>query len=88
MRQIIQFIPSAKPGHFFAWVITEGVMLKVPISVPRIFYLNSKAPITEEFPGRHVNKFLPRGKHNFNLIEVHCASILRDLCGFYPVVLF
>ncbi|CAA6660705.1 unnamed protein product [Spirodela intermedia] len=40
------------------------------ITVPRIFYLNSKAPITEEFPGRHVNKILPRGKPNFNLIEV------------------
>ncbi|MQL76823.1 hypothetical protein Taro_009221 [Colocasia esculenta] len=68
--QIIQLLPSIKAGNFFAWVIAEGIMLKVPIKVPRIFYLNSKAPITEEFPGRHVSKILPHGKTSFNLIEV------------------
>ncbi|KAK6936184.1 DNA polymerase epsilon, catalytic subunit A, C-terminal [Dillenia turbinata] len=68
--QIIQFVPGLKPGHFFAWIIVEGIMLKIPISVPRVFYLNSKAPVTEEFPGRCVNKTLPHGRHSYNLIEV------------------
>ncbi|XP_042499556.1 DNA polymerase epsilon catalytic subunit A-like isoform X2 [Macadamia integrifolia] len=68
--QIIQLIPSSQPGQFFAWVVVEGIMLKVPINIPRIFYLNSKAPITEEFPGRRVNKILPHGRPCFNLIEV------------------
>ncbi|XP_058067456.1 DNA polymerase epsilon catalytic subunit A-like isoform X2 [Magnolia sinica] len=68
--QIIQLIPSPQPGHFFAWVVSEGIMLKVPISVPRVFYLNTNAPITEEFPGRRVNKTLPHGRPTFNLIEV------------------
>ncbi|XP_078434598.1 DNA polymerase epsilon catalytic subunit A-like isoform X2 [Wolffia australiana] len=68
--QIIQLVASEKPGHFFAWVVSEGIMLKVPVTVPRVFYLNSKASITEEFPGKHVNKLLPRSRPNFNLIEV------------------
>eukprot|EP00268_Persea_americana_P026628 TRINITY_DN2608_c0_g1_i2.p1 TRINITY_DN2608_c0_g1~~TRINITY_DN2608_c0_g1_i2.p1 ORF type:complete len:2201 (+),score=389.42 TRINITY_DN2608_c0_g1_i2:181-6783(+) len=68
--QIIQLIPSSQLGHFFAWVVAEGIMLKVPINVPRVFYLNSKAPITEEFPGRRVNKILPHSRPTFNLIEV------------------
>nr|CAB3446691.1 unnamed protein product [Digitaria exilis] len=45
-------------------------MFKIPINVPRVFYLNSKAPVTEEFPGRRVKKILPHGRPCFNLIEV------------------
>nr|XP_043613660.1 DNA polymerase epsilon catalytic subunit A-like [Erigeron canadensis] len=68
--QIIQLVPSSQHGHFSAWVVVDGVMHKIPISVPRVFYLNSKAPITEEFPGRRVTKNLPHGRHCYNLIEV------------------
>ncbi|OVA03605.1 DNA-directed DNA polymerase [Macleaya cordata] len=68
--QIIQLVPCPQPGHFFAWVVADGIMLKVPIHVPRVFYLNSKAPITEEFPGKRVNRTLPHGHPSFNLIEV------------------
>ncbi|KAM0016354.1 putative DNA-directed DNA polymerase [Helianthus debilis subsp. tardiflorus] len=45
-------------------------MHKVLINVPRVFYLNSKAPVTEQFPGRLVNKILPHGHNPYNLIEV------------------
>lgn len=45
-------------------------MLKVPITVPRAFYLNTKAPLNEEFPGRRVNKILPHSRPFFSLIEV------------------
>ncbi|XP_071932173.1 DNA polymerase epsilon catalytic subunit A-like [Coffea arabica] len=68
--QIIQLIPSPQHGHFFAWVVIEGVMRKIPITVPRVFFLNSKDPVTEEFPGRRVNKVLPHGHTSYNLIEV------------------
>ncbi|KAL5974610.1 DNA polymerase epsilon catalytic subunit A [Asimina triloba] len=67
--QIIQVIPT-KPGCFYAWVVAEGIMLKVPINIPRVFYLNTKEHLTEEFPGRCVNKILPHGRPTFNLIEV------------------
>lgn len=77
--QIIQLAPSSQHGQFFAWVIVEGVMLKIPITVPRVFYLNSKAPITEEFPGRRVNKTLPHGHHSYNLIEVPTELDLKLL---------
>ncbi|KAL6577446.1 DNA polymerase epsilon catalytic subunit A [Orobanche minor] len=68
--QIIQFVPSALPGQFSAWVVVEGIMRKIPIQTPRVFYLNSKAPVTEEFPGRRANKILPHGHKSYNLIEV------------------
>ncbi|XP_022730050.1 DNA polymerase epsilon catalytic subunit A-like isoform X3 [Durio zibethinus] len=68
--QIIQVVPGSQNGQFFAWVVVEGIMLKVPITVPRVFYLNSKASISENFPGRRVNKTLPRGRQSYNLFEV------------------
>ncbi|KAK4854956.1 hypothetical protein QYF36_002733 [Acer negundo] len=68
--QIIQLVPSSQIGMFSAWVVVEGIMLKIPITVPRVFYLNSKDLKTENFPGRHVNKTLPHGRQNYNLIEV------------------
>ncbi|KAK1431332.1 hypothetical protein QVD17_07789 [Tagetes erecta] len=68
--QIIQLVPSSQNGQFFAWIVVNGTMHKIPINVPRVFYLNSKAPVTEEFPGRLVNKSLPHGHHRYNLIEV------------------
>ncbi|XP_039789737.1 DNA polymerase epsilon catalytic subunit A-like isoform X3 [Panicum virgatum] len=68
--QIIQLASSTTAGRIFAWVVAEGIMFKIPINVPRVFYLNSKAPVTEEFPGRRVKKILPHGRPCFNLIEV------------------
>ncbi|KAM0031519.1 putative DNA-directed DNA polymerase [Helianthus debilis subsp. tardiflorus] len=68
--QIIQLVPSSQNGQFFAWVVVDGTMHKVLINVPRVFYLNSKAPVTEQFPGRLVNKILPHGHNPYNLIEV------------------
>ncbi|KAI4373579.1 hypothetical protein MLD38_011693 [Melastoma candidum] len=68
--QIIQLVSSSNRGEFFAWVLIDGSMFKIPIVVPRIFYLNCKAEVTEEFPGRRVNKTLPHGKNGHNLIEV------------------
>ncbi|OIT28308.1 PREDICTED: DNA polymerase epsilon catalytic subunit A-like [Nicotiana attenuata] len=68
--QIVQLEPTSQHGQFFAWVVVEGAMHKISVTIPRVFYLNSKAPITEEFPGRRVNKILPHGRHSYNLIEV------------------
>ena len=73
MFQIIQLAPGLENGQFFAWVVVEGIMLKVPITVPRVFYLNNKATISENLPGRRVNKTLPHGRQSYNLFE---ASIL------------
>ncbi|KAG9455053.1 hypothetical protein H6P81_007957 [Aristolochia fimbriata] len=68
--QILQMIPGPQPGQFWAWVVAGGMMFKVSLNAPRVFYLNTKAPVTEEFPGKLVNKILPHGKRSYNLIEV------------------
>lgn len=70
MIQIIQLVHSSQIGQFFAWVVVDGIMLKIPICVPRVFYLNSRSLITEEFLGKRVNKNLPHGRHIYNLYEV------------------
>jgi DNA polymerase epsilon subunit 1 len=67
--QIIQLVHSSQVGQLFAWVVVDGIMLKIPISVPRVFYLNSRSQ-NEEFSGKHVNKTLPHGRHSYNLYEV------------------
>jgi len=77
--QIIQLVPSSLIGQFFAWVVVDGSMHKIPVSVPRVFYLNSRSDITEEFMGKRVNKTLPHGRHSYNLYEVlgSCFSFLK-----------
>jgi hypothetical protein len=67
--QIIQLVHSSQVGQFFAWVVVDGIMLKIPISVPRVFYLNSRSQ-NEECSGKRVNKTLPHGRHSYNLYEV------------------
>ncbi|GAU25117.1 hypothetical protein TSUD_274060 [Trifolium subterraneum] len=66
--QIIQLVQSSQVGQFFAWVVVDGIMLKIPISVPRVFYLNSRSQ-NEEFSCKRVNKTLPHGRHSYNLYE-------------------
>lgn len=68
--QILQLVSSQRPGEFFAWVLAGGNLFKVPLKAPRVFYINTKAPITEEFPGKCVTRILPHGRTSFNLIEV------------------
>lgn len=78
MVQILQLVPSSQGDQFSAWVVVEGIMLKIPVTVPRVFYINSKAPIeklfekiSEEKPqGKNVNKTLPHGRRAYNLYEV------------------
>lgn len=74
MIQILQLVPSSESGQILAWLVVEGMMLKIPLDVPRVFYINSTAPIKqelkEEFPGKYVNKTLPHGKHSYYLYEV------------------
>lgn len=78
MVQILQLVPSSESGQFYAWVVIEGIMLKIPITVPRVFYMNSKASIkslferiSEEIPaGKDVKKTLPHGRRSYNLYEV------------------
>ncbi|CAJ1979167.1 unnamed protein product [Sphenostylis stenocarpa] len=73
--QIIQLVPSSLIGQFFAWVVVDGSMHKIPVSVPRVFYLNSRSSITDEFMGKRVNKTLPHGKHSYNLYEISINEI-------------
>ncbi|KAL4326663.1 hypothetical protein AHAS_Ahas13G0022600 [Arachis hypogaea] len=73
--QIIQLLQSSQIGQFFAWVVVDGIMLKIPVSVPRVFYLNSRSPVTEEFLGKSVKKTLPHGKQSYNLYEVSIDEV-------------
>ncbi|XP_048444807.1 DNA polymerase epsilon catalytic subunit A isoform X2 [Pyrus x bretschneideri] len=75
--QILQLVPSSQGDQFYAWVVTEGIMIKIPVTVPRVFYINSKAPIEKIFekiceeipPGKDVKKALPHGRHIYHLYE-------------------
>ncbi|MED6155495.1 DNA polymerase epsilon catalytic subunit A, variant 3 [Stylosanthes scabra] len=73
--QIIQLLQSSHIGQFFAWVVVDGIMLKIPVSVPRVFYLNSRSPVTEEFLGKSVKKTLPHGRQSYNLYEVSIDEV-------------
>lgn len=68
--QILHLAPGQRLGEFTAWVLADGDMYKVPLQVPRVFYLNTQASDTEEYPGVRVTRVLPHGRPVFNLIEV------------------
>lgn len=82
MIQILQLVPSSETGQILAWVVVEGMMLKIPLNVPRIFYINSTSPIQEELkeelPGKYVNKTLPHGRHSYYLYEVLLVIIFSN----------
>lgn len=68
--QILHLALGQRSGEFTAWVLADGDMYKVPLKVPRVFYLNTQATNTEEYPGVRVTRTLPHGRPVFNLIEV------------------
>eukprot|EP00250_Pteridium_aquilinum_P003833 c14110_g1_i1 orf=789-5363(-) len=68
--QILQLASSREPGEFIAWVMAGGDMFKVPLKVPRHFFINTKASLADEHPGKRVSRVLPHGRPSFNLIEV------------------
>ncbi|KAJ3675811.1 hypothetical protein LUZ60_004853 [Juncus effusus] len=72
--QIIQIAPSEQIGCFLAWVVADGMMFKVSLNAPRVFYINYKDDnvINQEgfLSGRRVKKTLPHSRPNYNLIEV------------------
>ncbi|XP_027348237.1 DNA polymerase epsilon catalytic subunit A-like [Abrus precatorius] len=74
--QIVQLIQSSEIGQFFAWVVVDGIMHKIPVSVPRVFYLNTRSPTTKEFLGNCVNNTLACGGHTKNFQVKRVSKIL------------
>ncbi|KAI5066379.1 hypothetical protein GOP47_0019003 [Adiantum capillus-veneris] len=68
--QILQMTTGQEPGEFVAWVMAGGDMFKIPIKVPRQFFINTRASLAEGHPGRRVSRILPHARPSFNLIEV------------------
>ncbi|KAG2305415.1 hypothetical protein Bca52824_034066 [Brassica carinata] len=77
LEEIIQLVPSPQSGQFFAWVVVEGLMLKIPLTIPRVFYINSKAPIDGKFPGKCVNK-VEIQEEQFRKESKKLAALLAD----------
>ncbi|BBN04847.1 DNA polymerase epsilon subunit 1 [Marchantia polymorpha subsp. ruderalis] len=69
--QLLQLVPTQSPGFFRAWILVAGEMYKLQIQVPRVFYINTRAPPDTE-SGKRVNRVLPHMKPCFNLLEVVC----------------
>eukprot|EP00897_Mesotaenium_endlicherianum_P006205 jgi/Mesen1/5612/ME000282S04761 len=68
--QIVQLAPTQAPGEFTAWVVAEGEMHRVPISVERVFYLNTRAPVTDDTVGERVTRLLPHGRPCLTLLQL------------------
>lgn len=77
--QILHLSHSQKPGEVIAWVLADNDMFKIPLQIPRTFYLNTQAPNSEEYPGACVTRVLPHGHTVFNLIEVNFKHIYTSL---------
>ena len=72
----MQFAPTREPGEFIAWVMTGEDMFKVALKVPRHFYINTRASLVDEHPGKRVSRILPHGRPSFNLMEVKNKHIV------------
>ena len=61
--EVIEICDGFSPGRFNLWVLLGGDLHSIKLVVPRIFYINCKAPEDFELEGsvcRKVNKHLPR----------------------------
>jgi DNA polymerase epsilon subunit 1 len=77
--QIIQLAQSGTLGQFDAWILANGEMHKVPVVVPRRFYINLTEPDIEADCGRganrkRVNLNPPQSRPVLNLYEVELAE--------------
>eukprot|EP00698_Gefionella_okellyi_P023680 TRINITY_DN8155_c0_g1_i1.p1 TRINITY_DN8155_c0_g1~~TRINITY_DN8155_c0_g1_i1.p1 ORF type:complete len:2256 (+),score=530.17 TRINITY_DN8155_c0_g1_i1:623-6769(+) len=75
MWQIVQIssLPDAAPGLFRAWALIGTQLHAITVSIPRVFYINSRVPDDEDsaqsqFRTR-VIKTLPRSHQCLNLYE-------------------
>ncbi|KAL2635827.1 hypothetical protein R1flu_007306 [Riccia fluitans] len=85
--QLLQLAPTQSAGYFSAWVLVDGEIFKVQIQVPRVFYLNTRAPPGDD-SGKRVNLTLPHMKPCFNLLEVVCdESQFKDAKKFLSFLL-
>lgn len=78
--QIIQVqADEASPGLFSLWVVAGDGMWRVPLRVPRTFYINTRAPVegdsgNSKSPGTLVFRKLPHARPLFNLRKVSAAT--------------
>jgi DNA polymerase epsilon subunit 1 len=76
--QVIQMAQTATPGLFKMWMLVDGSLYSVPITVPRRFYINLAQPDVEADCGRgirkRVNLTLPHSHPTLNLYEVDVSE--------------
>ncbi len=68
----VQVADTATPGEFNLWVLAGRDMHQVKLSVPRVFYVNSRSarePGGVAAAWRYVSKSLPRSVPTINLYE-------------------
>jgi DNA polymerase epsilon subunit 1 len=69
--QVIQVVETNQPGLFKVWALVGTELHQLKVTVPRIFYLNSKEakPNGDGEHFRKCNRTLPRSHHTYNLYE-------------------
>jgi DNA polymerase epsilon subunit 1 len=66
--QVIQIAETNQPGLFKLWALICGDLHCMKLHIPRLIYINSKAPRTGP-SWRHISRSLPRSSPVFHLYE-------------------
>eukprot|EP00850_Spirogloea_muscicola_P017955 SM000159S01786 [mRNA] locus=s159:288661:304957:+ [translate_table: standard] len=72
--QVIQVAPGDRPGKYMAWVLVDHDMYKVPLTIPRQIYMNTRGAGSDDAIGERVNRTLPHGRPTLNLLQVVVAE--------------
>lgn len=69
--QIIQIMDTGHPGKFKLWALVGQELHMIKLTVPRVFYLNSKEAknLVDQEHIRKCSKLLPRNHQVYNLYE-------------------
>ncbi|KAF9359459.1 DNA polymerase epsilon catalytic subunit [Mortierella sp. AD094] len=90
--QIIQIVETDIPGEFRLWVLIDKTLHSIRLSVPRIFYVNSRVEDasneTRMFPKQKMIRTLPRAHpclhlYQFNMPESMYQRESKNLSSFF-----
>ncbi|KAF9436997.1 DNA polymerase epsilon catalytic subunit [Entomortierella beljakovae] len=90
--QIIQIVETDLPGEFRLWVLINKTLHSIRLSVPRIFYVNSRVEDTSNetrmFPKQKMIRTLPRAHpclhlYQFTMTESMYQKESKNLSSFF-----
>jgi len=86
--EVLQVIETETPGEFRLWALVDKNLHSVRLTVPRVFYVNSRVEAASGAPGERVYRGLPRSHpchflYRFEMPETEFQQKSKELTQFW-----